>query len=128
MCLGWVGPWWTTPTYPAYIAGAGHHGSTFFEHAGFINDIESGTSTGPAIEDAFWAIATGAAAQASIEQRAAVDLVDLMPDGFMEMVQGTLAQSRYEHVAFFGMRLSPTFFSISPKRSPTASSSRASQL
>ena len=72
----------STPSYPAYIANAGHHGSTFFEHVAFIEELATGEYRGPSLAEAFWSIAVGAAAQRSITERALVDLSDILPVGF----------------------------------------------
>lgn len=69
----------TQPSYPAYIAAAGHHGSTFYEHLAFLKDLESGTYQGPSLQDAVLSVVVGAAAQASIEQGAIIDVADLLP-------------------------------------------------
>jgi predicted dehydrogenase len=72
----------STPSYPGYIANAGHHGSTFFEHVAFIEELATGEYRGPSLAEAFWSIAVGAAAQRSITERALVDLSDILPVGF----------------------------------------------
>lgn len=72
----------TTPTYPPYIARAGHHGSTFFEHVAFAEELSGGASAGPSLADGFWSVVVGAAAQQSIEQRAAVPIASVLPDDF----------------------------------------------
>jgi len=72
----------TTPAYPAYISNAGHHGSTFFEHVAFVEDLTRGAYEGPSLSDAFWSIVVGAAAQESIERGAAIDVVDVLPEDF----------------------------------------------
>ncbi len=70
------------PTYPPYIARAGHHGSTFFEHVAFAEDLSSGTYQGPSLADGFYSVLVGAAAQASIERGVAVDVAEVLPDNF----------------------------------------------
>ncbi len=72
------------PGYPAYIAGAGHHGATYFEHVAFVDDITAGTRGGPSLADAFWAVVTGAAAQQSIDAGGAIDVENLLPDGLAD--------------------------------------------
>ena len=67
------------PEYPSYIRRAGHHGSTFFEHLAFADDIKAGRNTGPRPSEAFWSVVVGAAAQASIAQGCAVDVIDVIP-------------------------------------------------
>lgn len=70
----------SAPSYPSYIAKAGHHGATFYEHLAFVDDLIGGKATGPSLADAFWSVVVGAAAQTSIEQRAAIDIADVLPD------------------------------------------------
>ena len=72
----------TSPNYPSYIAKAGHHGSTFFEHIALAEQLSNGDDQGPSLADGFWSVMVGAAAQRSIESGSAVDVVDLLPDGF----------------------------------------------
>ena len=70
------------PGYPPFIEKAGHHGSTFFEHAAFIDDLQNGTNTGPILADGFWSVVVGAAADRSIATANPVAVADLLPDDF----------------------------------------------
>ena len=70
------------PEYPSYITKAGHHGSTFFEHLSFVDELSGGVVSGPNLADGLWSVAVGAAAQLSIERGAAVDVVEVLPAGF----------------------------------------------
>lgn len=73
----------STPSYPSYIEKAGHHGSTYFEHLQFAEDLDGGSrGQGPSLADGFWSVVVGAAAQASIERGAAVMVDELLPEGF----------------------------------------------
>ena len=72
----------TTPTYPSYIERAGHHGSTFFEHIAFADELATGQRQGPTLREAFWSVVVGAAAQQSITRRAAIDVADVLPTNF----------------------------------------------
>ncbi len=72
----------SSPSYPSYIAKAGHHGSTFFEHMAFAEELATGIPSGPSLADGFWSVAVGAAAQRSIEIGEAVAVADLLPDDF----------------------------------------------
>jgi myo-inositol 2-dehydrogenase / D-chiro-inositol 1-dehydrogenase len=69
----------TTPGYPSYITRAGHHGSTFFSHAAFVDDIERGSYQGPSLSEAFWSVVVGVAAQESIRTGQAVDVAGVLP-------------------------------------------------
>ena len=81
----------STPTYPPYIARAGHHGSTFFEHVAFAEDLSNEVSQGATLADGFWSVVVGAAAQRSIELGEAVAVADLLPDDFdpAALIEGT---------------------------------------
>jgi len=70
------------PHYPSYIDDAGHHGSTFFEHAAFVDDLVSGGNTGPTLAEGFWSVAVGAAAQHSIATAQPVQIEELLPTDF----------------------------------------------
>ena len=70
------------PEYPSYITKAGHHGSTFFEHLSFVDELSGGEVSGPNLADGLWSVAVGAAAQLSIERGAAVDVAEVLPAGF----------------------------------------------
>ncbi len=83
----------TSPSYPSYIAKAGHQGSTFFEHIALAEQLCNGKSQGPRLADGFWSVVVGAAAQHSIEQGAAVDIVDMLPEGF----DGDALLERWDH-------------------------------
>lgn len=72
----------SVPTYPPYIARAGHHGATFFEHVEFAEDLASGKYQGPSLADGFWSVVVGAAAQASIKSGAAMTVADMLPENF----------------------------------------------
>ena len=72
----------STPTFPDYIARAGHHGSTFFEHVAFADDLTSGVYQGPSLAEGFWSVAVAAAAQASIERGVAISIDEMLPPGF----------------------------------------------
>ena len=72
----------SAPSYPGYIARAGHHGSTFFEHVALAEQLCTGVATGPTLADGFWSVAVGEAAQRSIAEGAPVDLADVLPADF----------------------------------------------
>lgn len=70
------------PTYPSYINSAGHHGSTFFAHAEFVDDIMTGKYAGPSLADAFWSVVVGAGAQASIAAEQVIEVASVLPKDF----------------------------------------------
>jgi len=70
------------PSYPPYIARAGHHGATFFEHAAFAADLATGDYDGPSLAEGFWSVVVGAAAQESIQSGQVVPIESVLPDHF----------------------------------------------
>ena len=71
-----------SPTYPSYIEQAGHHGSTFFEHMSFIDQLAGHDTDGPTLVDGFWSVVVGAAAQESISRGEAVTVEEMLPANF----------------------------------------------
>lgn len=55
------------PCYPPYIEESGHNGSTFYEHVNFIDAIEGKPNTSATVEEGFWSVVVGAAAEESVE-------------------------------------------------------------
>lgn len=56
----------TTPCYPSYIEMTGHNGATFFEHVYFIDNLEGKKTNTATVEDGFWSIVVGYAAEESV--------------------------------------------------------------
>lgn len=72
--IGWV----DTHT-SAHIAHEGlHHGSSFLEHAEFVQAIRSGSDAAVTLQDGYWAVAIGVAAHRSIEVGRPVELGEIM--------------------------------------------------
>ncbi|MEM7098572.1 MAG: Gfo/Idh/MocA family oxidoreductase [Pseudomonadota bacterium] len=72
------------PNYPAHIAKAGHHGSTFFEHVALIDGLrgEQTLDVLPAtLDDALWSVLVAFAAQQSIVSGEPVALAGVRPEG-----------------------------------------------
>lgn len=85
----------TAPTYPSYIARAGHHGATFYEHVALVDALlekkakkkhceSSQTIAPPTLLDGVWAVLVASAAQLSIERKAPVELEEIVPAGLPE--------------------------------------------
>ena len=55
-----------------------HHGSSFIEHAGFIEAIRTGGEPAVTLDDGYWAVAMGVAAHRSIELGRPVQLAEVM--------------------------------------------------
>lgn len=57
----------STPCYPKTIQNSGHMGATYFEHKNFIENIEGRPMETATLEDGFWSVAIGIAAETSIK-------------------------------------------------------------
>jgi myo-inositol 2-dehydrogenase/D-chiro-inositol 1-dehydrogenase len=66
------------PCYPAHIEESGHSGSTFYEHVNFINNIEDKPNNSATVEEGFWSVVVGVAAQESIKTGKAVLIDELL--------------------------------------------------
>ena len=69
----------TETFYPAVIEQIGHHGATYFEHVRFIENIKGIENDSASVEEGFWAVVVGAAAQESIATGQPVEI-----DSFLE--------------------------------------------
>lgn len=67
------------PYYPPYIEECGHNGSTFYEHVNFIDKIEGKTTNAATVEEGFWSVVVGVAAEESIKSGKVVMISDLLP-------------------------------------------------
>jgi predicted dehydrogenase len=56
-----------TPCYPSAILESGHSGATFYEHINLINNIEGKPTNTATVEEGFWSVVVGAAAEESIK-------------------------------------------------------------
>ena len=75
----WIGEVETyTATDPRIVFEGLHHGSSYIEHAEFVQAIRSGGSPTVTLEDGYWAVAMGAAAHRSIELGRRVELSEIM--------------------------------------------------
>ncbi len=66
------------PCYPPYIEESGHNGSTFFEHVNFIDNIEGIPNNTATVEEGFWSVVVGVAAEESIKKGSVVLIDDLL--------------------------------------------------
>ena len=67
-----------TPCYPAKIQESGHYGSTYYEHKYFIDNIEGQEPTTATVDEGFWSIVVGVAAEESIKTGKAVHIEQLL--------------------------------------------------
>lgn len=66
------------PCYPRPIQESGHMGGTYFEHRAFIENIEGHQTDCATVEDGFWSVAVGVAAEQSVQTGEKVYLRDLL--------------------------------------------------
>ena len=74
--------------YPRIVEQSGHHGSTFFEHIAFMDQIEGKATDSATPLQGFWSIVVAAAAQQSLRTGLPVDIESLLHehklDGVLE--------------------------------------------
>lgn len=68
----------STPCYPSFIEESGHNGSSYFEHTNFINNIEGKETNAATVEEGFWSVVVGVAAEESVKTGQTVDIGDLL--------------------------------------------------
>ena len=56
-----------TPVYPSMILESGHSGATFYEHINLIDNIEGKPTNTATVEEGFWSVVVGAAAEESVK-------------------------------------------------------------
>jgi predicted dehydrogenase len=66
------------PCYPPYIEESGHTGATFIEHSYFIDNIEGKPTNTATVEEGFWSVVVGEAAEQSIKTGQVVTIADLL--------------------------------------------------
>ncbi|KJS22877.1 MAG: oxidoreductase [Clostridiaceae bacterium BRH_c20a] len=70
----------TTPSYPQDIEESGHHGATYYEHIKFIDNI-AGTKTDTAtVDEGFWSVVVGAAAEESLRTGKVIYINELLKE------------------------------------------------
>jgi myo-inositol 2-dehydrogenase / D-chiro-inositol 1-dehydrogenase len=70
----------TTPSYPAHIEQSGHGGATYFEHVYFVDNIEKRNISTPTIEEGFWSVVVGSAAEDSIKKKSIIQIDQLLKE------------------------------------------------
>jgi len=55
------------PCYPPHIEESGHNGSTFYEHVNFIDNMDGKPTSTATVEDGFWSVVIGVAAEESVK-------------------------------------------------------------
>jgi len=68
----------SNPCYPAYIEESGHTGATFYQHVNFIDNIEGKQTNSATVEEGFWSVVVGVAAEDSIKTGQIVMIDDVL--------------------------------------------------
>jgi len=68
----------SNPCYPPYIEESGHTGATFYEHVNFIDNIEGKQTSTATVEEGFWSVVVGVAAEKSVKTGQIVMIDDLL--------------------------------------------------
>ncbi len=67
----------TTPMYPTYIENSGHNGATYFEHINFLDNIAGKQTNTATVDEGYWSIVVGVAAEKSAKTGLPVKIADL---------------------------------------------------
>lgn len=70
----------STPCYPKTIQTSGHMGGTYFEHKRFIDNIDGKATDTATIEEGFWAVIVGIAAEKSAKTGKIVYIDELLAE------------------------------------------------
>lgn len=68
----------SVPCYPKTIQNSGHMGGTYYEHKNFIDNIEGKATDTAAVEDGFWSVIIGLAAEESVKTGEKVFIKDML--------------------------------------------------
>ena len=74
-----------TPHYMKHIEEAGHSGATFIEHLNFIENIEGRATSTADVDDGFWSVVVGAAAELSVRKHRIVRIDELLESCSVDM-------------------------------------------
>jgi predicted dehydrogenase len=76
----------STPCYPTFIQESGHSGATLFEHINLIDNIEGVETDAATVEEGFWSVVVGAAAEEAVKTGQTVLIHDfLQQNGITDM-------------------------------------------
>ena len=69
-----------TPSYPDTIQSSGHHGGTFYEHMYFIDNMDGKKTETATVEEGFWSVVVGCAAEESMQKGRIVDVAEMLKE------------------------------------------------
>lgn len=70
----------STPCYPQTIQTSGHMGGTFFEHRNFIDNIEGKKTDAATVDEGFWSVVVGIAAEESAKTGKIIYIDELLAE------------------------------------------------
>lgn len=68
----------SSPCYPVTIQQSGHMGGTYFEHKIFIDNLDGRKTDSATVEDGFWSVVVGIAAEQSVKTGQVVEIDKLL--------------------------------------------------
>ena len=68
----------STPCYPKTIQGSGHMGGTYFLHKYFVDSMDGKETDSATVEEGFWSVVVGIAAERAARTGAVVHIKDLL--------------------------------------------------
>jgi predicted dehydrogenase len=69
-----------TPCYPTFLQESGHSGATFFEHIHLIDNIEGKQTNTATVEEGFWSVVVGAAAEKAVHSGQPVNVAEFLAE------------------------------------------------
>ena len=78
----------TTPLYPSYIEESGHNGATYFEHVYFVDNIEGKKTNTANVDEGFWSIVVGYAAEQSAKTGKVIDIDEMLKEEKINVTWG----------------------------------------
>lgn len=74
----------SNPVYPSVIQSSGHHGGTYYAHKYFVNNIQGKKQNTATMDEGFWSIVVGIAAELSIKKEKVIHINELLQDYTLE--------------------------------------------
>lgn len=67
-----------SPSYPEDIEKSGHNGGTYYEHKYFIDNIEGKKTSTATVDEGFWSVVVGVAAEESVKTGKIINIKELL--------------------------------------------------
>lgn len=75
----------TSPSYPEDIEKSGHNGGTYYEHKYFIDNIEGRNTSTATVDEGFWSVVVGVAAEQSIKTGRVINIKELLKESGIDI-------------------------------------------